>query len=310
MLDAVEVNNAAPGSINSLPLHELVAFEAAARLGSLARASEELSVTGSAVSHRISSLQARLGVVLFERKGKGIQITAEGARYLQGMQSSLHAMWSRGDALRTQEHRIVRLVVAPAIATAWLLPQLPRLYASDPALRLEVSTAALPDDAAGLEWDLLVHYGASITEPAHRVPLFMDELVPVCSPSLLPAGGGPLDLQAFGTLPLLRHTLLSWSRWLEGAFGVHTEIEAQAYFDDATSMLEAAAAGAGLALATGMAAEPYLAHRSLVIAHPHRQPDREFYAELSESGLLKPRARALLGWLETQAALAAGSPRP
>ena len=57
----------APTSLDLLPLHELAAFEAAARLGSLARAAEELNVTGSALSHRLSSLQARLGVVLFER---------------------------------------------------------------------------------------------------------------------------------------------------------------------------------------------------------------------------------------------------
>lgn len=302
----LDVNTSTPGSINALPLHELAAFEAAARLGSLVRAAEELSVTSSALSHRIASLQARLGVVLFERKGKGLQITPDGERYLASMQSSLHAMWARGDALRTQEHRVVRLVAAPAIATAWLLPQLTRLFDSDPGLRLEVSTAALPDDVAGLEWDLLVHYGVSTQDPAQRVPLFTDCLMPLCAPSLLPASGSPLALADFQKLPLLRHTLLLWSRWLEAAFSVRAEIEARAYFDDATSMLEAAAAGAGIALSTGMAARPYLEEGSLVVAHPHQLPDREFYAEISESGMLKPRARALLGWLETLAATQPG----
>lgn len=294
-------------SIDSLPLHELLAFESTARLGSIARAAEELSVTSSALSHRLSSLQGRLGVVLFERKGKGIQITLEGARYLEGIQTALHSLWSRGDTLRAHEHRIVRLVVAPAIATAWVMPQLAGLFASDPGLRLDVATVALAEDVAGQDWDLLVHYGMNVTEGAQRVALFADALFPVCAPSLLPAGVIHPGLADFMRLPLLRHTLLSWSRWLEGAFGERAEVEARAYFDDATSMLEAAAAGAGVALATGIAAMPYLSDGTLVVAHPHRLPDREFYAELSESGMLKPRARALLGWFESVASRQAGA---
>ena len=109
----------APTSLDLLPLHELAAFEAA----------------------------ARLGVVLFERKGKGIVITPDGTRYLGSLRGVLHSLRSQGDALREREHEVVRLVVAPAIATAWLLPHLAGLLASDPGLRLDVTTAALPDDA-------------------------------------------------------------------------------------------------------------------------------------------------------------------
>ncbi len=292
----------APASINTLPLHELLAFEATARLGSIARAAEELSVTGSALSHRLSSLQGRLGVKLFERKGKGIQITAEGHRYLDGIQSALRSLWARGDALRGREHGTVRVAAAPAIATAWLLPQLSELFASDPGLRLDVSTVALVEDVDGQDWDLLVHFGAHVTEGAHRVALFADSLFPVCAPSLRSANPDRLGLAEFMRLPLLRHTLLSWSRWIEGAFGERLEVDTVAYFDDATSMLEAAAAGAGVALAPGIASMPFLSSGALVAAHPYRLPDQEFYAELSEAGMLKPRARSLLAWLEGMAA--------
>ncbi|MCC6377968.1 MAG: LysR family transcriptional regulator [Burkholderiales bacterium] len=286
----------APTSLDLLPLHELAAFEAAARLGSLARAAEELNVTGSALSHRLSSLQARLGVVLFERKGKGIVITPDGTRYLGSLRGVLHSLRSQGDALREREHEVVRLVVAPAIATAWLLPHLAGLLASDPGLRLDVTTAALPDDATGLDFDLLVHYGAGEIEGTERTVLFADSVLPLCAPSLMPANSTSLDREAFARLPLLRHTL-SWSRWIEGAFGEHAEVEAHAYFDDATTMLEAAASGAGIALGTGIASMPYLADGSLVAAHPYRLPDRDYCAGLSESGRLKPRARALVSWL-------------
>lgn len=292
----------APALIDSLPLPELLAFEATARLGSIARAAEELSVTGSALSHRLAGLQARLGVPLFERKGKGLRITAEGERFLQRIQAGLHEFAARGEALRAAEHELVRLVAAPALAAAWLLPRLAALQAAQPGLRLDVTTLALADDAAGQDWDVLVHYGPPTAEGGQRVALAADAIFPVCAPALLP-GGRPLQsLAQLRALPLLRHTLLSWSRWTEAAFGAAAELQAQAYFDDATAMLEAAAAGAGVALTAGIAAGPYLADGRLVAAHACRLPDQAFFAELSEGGLLKPRARAVLAWLADQAA--------
>lgn len=307
------MNSPTPASINALPLHELVAFEATARLGSLTRAAEELSVTSSAVSHRLASLQARLGVALLERQGKGIRITPQGQRYLGSIGTALREMRVHGDTLRRDEHDTLRLVAAPAIAVAWILPNLPALYEADPTLRLDLSTAALVDDLAGQDWDLLVHYGAATSatgtgagadtdagsgsgESSQRTALFTDHVVAVCAPALL-AGGVPRDLDGFVRLPLLRHTLLSWSRWLEDAFGVARDVEPRAVFDDAPAMLEACAGGAGVALATRSACSPYLARGALVQAHPHAQRDREFFVELSPSGQAKTRARALLSWL-------------
>lgn len=295
------MNAQIPPSVGSLPLHELLAFEAAARLGSLVRAAGELNVTGSALSHRLSSLQARLGVVLIEREGRGIRITPEGLRHLASMQPALQSLKTRGEGLRESEHRIVRLVVAPAIATAWVLPWLPRLFAADPGLRLDVSTAALPEDAANLDWDVLAHYGSSAPEGTQRVTLITDSLLPVVAPKLLRGGAGSLARDGFTRLPLLRHAQ-SWSRWMAGAFGERNEPEAQAYFDDATSMLEAAAAGAGVALATGIEAQPCVSNGTLVSAHPYRLPDREYFAEISANGALKPRARSLFAWFGKVAA--------
>ena len=63
------------------PLHLLIAFESAARLGSFARAAEELSVTPSAVSHRIKNLEELWGEDLFVRSNAALRLTAAGTRY-------------------------------------------------------------------------------------------------------------------------------------------------------------------------------------------------------------------------------------
>lgn len=300
---------AAPALLDALPLHELLAFEATARLGSISRAAEELSVTSSALSHRLAGLQARLGATLFERHGKGLRITAQGERYLQRVQAGLHAFAAQGEALRAAEHETVRLVAAPAIATAWLLPQIPALLAAHPGLRLDVSTLTLADDSIGQDWDVLVHYGPPVAEGGQRITLAADDVFPVCAPSLLPGGRAVDDPAQLLALPLLRHTLLSWPRWTEAALGTPLEVRAQAYFDDATAMLEAATAAAGVALTAGIPAMPYLADGRLVVAHPCRVPGQTYFAELSESGSFKPHGRAVLRWLEGLAAQrrAAGS---
>ena len=292
----------APALLDALPLHELLAFEATARLGSIARAAEELSVTSSALSHRLAGLQARLGATLFERHGKGLRITRQGEGYLQRIQAGLYAFGTESEALRAAEHETVRLVAAPAIATAWLLPQMPALLAAHPGLRLDVSTLTLPDDSVGQDWDVLVHYGPPVVEGSQRIALAADEIFPVCAPSLLPEGRAVDSAEQLLALPLLRHTLLSWPHWTQAAFGTPAEVRAQAYFDDATAMLEAATAGAGVALTAGLPALPYLADGRLVAAHPRRVPDQTYFAELSESGAFKPLARAVLRWLEGLAA--------
>ncbi len=285
-----------------LPLLELMAFEAASRLGSFLRAADELHVTQSAVSHRVGNLERRLGVALFLRKGRGIELTEAGGEYLEGVRGALVSLWQSGERLRGDEHQVLRLAAAPSIGVVWMLPQLHRFVDGHPGLRLEVSTVAFPEDAAQSGWDLLVHYGAGSGEGGRRQPLFTDHLQVVCAPGLAEGFGGRLALDDLRRLPLLRHSLLDWAPWTAGAFGERLDAPCAMFVDDAVTMLEAAAAGAGLALTTRMAARPYLEAGRLVLAHPHAHPDKEYYAELSEAGVLKPAAQAMLVWLERLAA--------
>ena len=73
------------------PLQTVRAFEAAARLGSFARAADELSLTASAVSHHIKGLESRLHAKLFVRAGRGVALTETG--------HALHAKLALGLAL-------------------------------------------------------------------------------------------------------------------------------------------------------------------------------------------------------------------
>ena len=59
----------------------LRAFDAAARSGSFTAAAEELRLTQGAISRQVSALETQLGVALFKRQGKTIQLTESGKVY-------------------------------------------------------------------------------------------------------------------------------------------------------------------------------------------------------------------------------------
>lgn len=284
-------------SFTQFPLHELLAFESAARNGSFLRAADELSVTQSAVSHRVINLEKRLGVILFVRKGRGIALTEDGGRYLEGVSGALTSLWAAGEDLRIAEHSIIRVAFAPSIGVVWLLPNLPEFMRSNPAVQVDVATVAMPEDVSRGEWDVLVHLGGGGGDDSRRVHLLTDEALVVARPGFLEGGRHEIDVSDLATVTVLRHTLLNWTSWAVGAFNVKVEAARNMYFDDSITMLEAAASGAGIALTTKVAASPYLKSGGLVQAHPYVLKDSEYYAEISEAGELKPASRSFIEWL-------------
>jgi LysR family transcriptional regulator, glycine cleavage system transcriptional activator len=290
-----------PLSLTQFPLHELLAFEAAARNGSFLKAADELSVTQSAISHRVINFEKRLGVTLFVRRARGIALTEDGERYLNGVSSALTSLWAAGEELRLAEHAVVRVATAPSFGIVWLLPRLPEYLRANPTVQIDVSTVATPEDVSRQEWDVLVHFGAGGAD-ARRVHLLTDEVMAVAVPDLLPAGRTQIDAAHLRDIAVLRHTLLDWSAWCAGACGKKAEPRRYIYFDDSVTMLEAAVSGAGMALATKVAAAPYLANGQLVQVHPFVLTDNDYYAQVSESGELKPASRSFVDWLVRLAA--------
>src|SRR6218665_854391 len=111
-----------------LPLRGISVFEAAARAESFHAAAEELNLTPSAVSHQIRLLEATLGVQLFDRAGRGVTLTPEGAEYARAVRHSIRWLKAatsdvraRGQKGRTLE--VVRIEAPPSFAHSWILPR-------------------------------------------------------------------------------------------------------------------------------------------------------------------------------------------
>ena len=125
------------------PLRGLRCFCVAAECLSFKETAKQLYLTPSAVSHQVRALEAGLGVILFERVGRGVSLSADGAEYFAGIREGFEQLrraterMARRRAGRRTE--VVRVQTPPSFAGRWLLPRLPALLAADPGIDIRVN---------------------------------------------------------------------------------------------------------------------------------------------------------------------------
>lgn len=276
------------------PLHTLPAFEAAARLGSFLAAAEALHLTPSAISHRIKQLEAHLGQPLFERRHRAVVLTAAGRRYLAVVREALLRLDEASALLRAPEVVRLRISAAPALGSKWMVTRVAAYQQQHPDIEFTLGTATGLGPLLNGEADLGLRYGEEEWPGLLAWKLFEERVFPVCAPTLAASLQAPADLDR---LRLLRHPLLSWQRWFAAAGIKHPEPASGPLYEDALLMLEAAAAGHGIALMAGTLAQPYLDEGRLLRPFAEDCPDRSFYVVAAPAVQEKPAVMAFIRWL-------------
>lgn len=122
-----------------LPLNALRVFDAAARHLSFTRAADELAVTPAAVGQQIRALEDLLGVVLFRRTSKGLELTEEAAAGLEALRSGFLQFEDAVQAMQAGQSSHVYTIAAPRdFFAAWLAPRLAAFRAGNPEIRLAI----------------------------------------------------------------------------------------------------------------------------------------------------------------------------
>jgi LysR family glycine cleavage system transcriptional activator len=251
------------------PLNALRAFVSAAGHLSFASAARDLHVTPAAISHQIKGLEQHLGVKLFRRLTRGIELTRSGHALLPKLREGFDKLGEAVDEMRaTEAPGTLAVSAATSFATRWLAPRLHRFVAEHPELdvRINASTRLIdpkrddfaPGDAvAGSpveDADIVVRFGTG-DYPGFRVDkLLAVAVTPMCSPKLL-EGAHPLRVPA----DLSRHVLIHdnvtyddgrqlWDAWFEAAGMPEADTSHGLRFSHAMLALEAAADGMGVAL--------------------------------------------------------------
>ncbi|MFN4324467.1 MAG: LysR substrate-binding domain-containing protein [Azonexus sp.] len=276
------------------PLHTLPAFEAAARLGSFLAAAKALHLTPSAISHRIKQLEEHLGQPLFERRHRAVVLTAAGRRYLAVVREALLRLDEASAVLREPGRERLRISAAPALGSKWLVARVAEYQQRHPDLEFTLGTATGLGPLLNGEADIGLRYGEEEWPGLLAWKLFEERVFPVCSPALATGLQTPADLDG---VRLLRHPLLSWSRWFAAAGLRRPEPASGPTYEDALLMLEAAVAGHGVALMAATLAQPYLDEGRLVRPFAEDCPDRSFYIVAPPAVQEKPAIMDFIRWL-------------
>ena len=237
-----------------LPLRGISVFEAVARLGSFKAAAEELSLTPSAVSHQIRSLELELGVALFAREGRGVKLSAEAAEYAKILQGLLARMRVASDNMAAKGSAgRVRIMTPPSLATHWLIPRLPALIAAHPDVDMRVFAVRTADGRAE-DFDITIGYGDAARWQARATPLLEERTQPYCAPSRL-GGAAALTARQLLSQSLIRshENELSWEGWFAEHGIVLDAWEMQPFqIDPSYVAIEAAVKGIGVILESSL----------------------------------------------------------
>jgi LysR family glycine cleavage system transcriptional activator len=261
-------------------LAALRAFEAAARLGSVRRAAEELHVTPAAVTQQIRALEADLGMPLVQKRGNALELTDAGLRGKDPLINAFRQMQQAVERMRQRKPpRRLRLSVEPAFAVNWLISRLPHYRELPNALDVLLDPTKAVVDLASNEADLAIRFGRGHYPGLESIDLFEDEILPVCSPAYLKRHpiAKPKDL--------LQHRLLrldwssreglwpDWPAWLEAA-GVTgydgDDRKRDMTFPESNLLLRAAVDGQGVALGQTSLVEDFIHSKQLVAPLPKR----------------------------------------
>lgn len=226
------------------PLNALRAFEVSGRRLSFRAAADELGVTQGAVAQQVRALEAHLGLALFQRHPRGLQLTLAGVTYLAEVTRAFDTLADATGRLLARPDTVT-ISVTPTVAAKLLIPRLGDLQAVLPDVELRtVATEALSD----FERDQ-VDIAVRLTRPPFSADLeaqllFRQDLVAVASPRLVGNMTLPLPIEQLRALPLLHDAHDHWATFLK----VSGKLPG-AVFNQTTLALDAAVAGQGVALA-------------------------------------------------------------
>jgi DNA-binding transcriptional LysR family regulator len=252
------------------PLRALEAFRAVIRHGGFGAAADSLSLTPSAVSHRIRDLEEFLGVALFERRNRSAVPTAAALRYDEALHHSFERIAAATRAIaETRGAEVLSLHCSPTFAAQWLMPRLKDFIASH--AWLDVRLASTPD-AASLQdgvFDLDIQYARPVPPGCESVALATELVVPLCSPETAEGLCEPTDLRGRQLLHSVRN-LVQWDRWFEEQ-GHPGALPARGmHFDRSFMAIAAAADGLGVCLESMLMAEREIASGRLVAPFGNR----------------------------------------
>jgi DNA-binding transcriptional LysR family regulator len=286
-------------------LGALQAFESAARFSSFTRAAENLNITQSAVSRHVRALEDQFGLKLFRRSKQRATLTAAGAEYWPEICAGLNQIEASTARLQARRRRdaVLNLAALPTFAAKWLVPRLSNFAEHHPEIDINLSVRTEPADFAGSDVDAAIFFGMPTRAGMTLVKLIGDDLIPVCSPTLLQGQLAPLTPAQFAEHRLLELAIPgSWSNW----FRVNEREDLDRGPDDRYEYfmvgIQAAISGMGILLVPHFLVIEDIREGRLAIACSRAvRADSAYYLMYPESRKDLPAIRTFHSWIQQAA---------
>ncbi len=289
------------------------AFLAVARHLNFRAAADELALTQSAVSRQIQSLEDEVGVPLFLRHTRAVELTSAGAQLQRAVAPALDRMDASVRLVRqTAGRKSVAISTWASFASMWLIPRMEEFQRDNPGIDIRIDATDVPVDLETSDVDLALRYSLPSTIPPGAVRLCGEQLAIVASPWLIksnPPVRAPADVARFtlieaGDAHRSQHLeWLSWQRWFENQGHPKLQPQRWLYFNYAHQIVQAALSGQGLALARMPLIADALAAGDLVELLPNHRLDSPlaYWLLVGPRSAHRPEIKAFCAWLEIQA---------
>jgi len=278
----------------------LLAFEAAARHESYTRAAEELSLTQSAVSRQVQTLEQQLGVILFRREGRTVKLTEVGRLYQREISEALGRI--RSATLHAMAHHggggSLRLATLPTFGSKWLLPRLHEFYRRHPEVLVHINSRIEPVDFAtsGIDAAIVVGSGEQPGLVCHR--LHAEELLVILSPALAASRAVWTAQDLAGqTLLSVANNANAWGDWFSHHGVAHQSMRLGPSFELTSHLIQAVRADIGIGLVPRILIADELAEGKLVSPLPAYASARGYYLVYPPRNQALPALEAFRGWL-------------
>lgn len=308
----------------------LLAFEAAARHESYTRAAEELSLSQSAVSRQVQTLEKQLGVRLFRREGRSVRLTDAGQRYFMALGAALGRIRSATLQVMTQRAGmgVLRLATLPTFGSKWLLPRLYRFYEAHPGMTIHIHSRIGPVDFASGEIDAAIMVGRGDWPGLQAHRLHHEFMVAIAAPprpaaasrassaSSASSASGPgsftrPDSTSRPLSPVSRppawaasQILLTvasnpqaWAEWFSHYRLDHRQMRVGPSFELTAHLIQAVSAGIGIGLVPRALVEDELARGELACIGQPIASQRSYYLVYPPGNEGLPSLAAFRSWL-------------
>jgi len=282
------------------PLAALRAFAAFCEAGGVSEAGVALGVSHAAISQQLRTLEAHLGVALFDRSGRAMRLTDDGEILAQGCSDGFGSI-ARAVALVTgaEAARPLHISPTPTFAAAWLMPRLPDFRAIHPGINMTLDPRSDLVTPTPGDVDLAIRYGAGGWAGVDSDLLLESPMVIVAAPGLV-AGKDTHDAKVLSELPWLEENGITEStQWLKD-HGISQGVQGTLTRVPGNLLIDGARDGQGLVVTVRLFVEADIRAGRLIVLEQEHKPGAGYHL-VTRPGVQRPPLRAFVKWIKRAA---------